>query len=1039
MSTDSQDDNPAYPETMEAIERELIKVRRGQRSEDGTRDVQDVIGIGLSGGGIRSATFCLGLFQGLVKQKLPEKERRTDRRTLLSKIDYMSTVSGGGYFGAFYGRLFTRDPKVIEPPDAAASEMDPGVTEFKDIEEILTVHAANDEGKALPGKFPPGKVFRWLRENGQYLAPNGSGDLLLGGAVFIRNAIAVQIVWGTFLLMLFLFAHLFRGLFEISASQLSCMESAWRSYQGFLVQPWETNSIWWSPYAIFAAIVFLFRVVPPAWSYWLIEKPDRETAAHDWLPPIYGIFAVLAVASAGIVFAILEGQPTTLSICVVLVVVALVTRRRAIKSGWRPAYGIHSDGTESDQSLIDENEKIRNLLSRQLQAALVVLGAVLAFVMIDSLAQTGYGAWVLGNLHLKTWVVGIFGPLIGLVGFARTILSSFGGGGPSKKISLPVTLLAGIAAIVVGVLVLTAFDFGAYAIAWNFGLPSGPRPAWKTSNDQKLKLQRSDTKKIGDAGTIVAMPSEDGPGWEVFPEPEPTTVPEGEPTSFTDLAVTVMALFVTVLFSLLFGLSWPFLNRSTYHPIYTSRLIRAYLGASNPKRLEKTRRDVTETIDGDDSPQETYWPRFAQLKPTAQASQLENTKSPLPLEKEYKPALSEQEKNLFKKGMPIHLVSVTINETIDAASQIEQHDRKGTGMAIGPAGLSVGVKHHLVLKGENKLAVYPQGVSLESKDIREESSRPFQVFNFKDSFRPELLTLGNWTGISGAAFSTSLGWRTSLSFSLLAGLANVRLSYWWDSGTVNPQGTGLAGHLSSFFQKFFSVQDFLFDEFLARFHGTARQYWPLSDGGHFENMGGYELIRRRLPMIIIVDAEADADYTFEGLANLVRKARLDFGAEIRFLTEYELDAEIHTAFRRYFGTLDQLRRGRWVEEPIKDPVLTTSKRLSIDQDQEEALSLAHVALAKVTYQGCQRQSTLLYIKPTLIGDEPADVRRYHTEHPSFPHETTAEQFFDEAQWESYRRLGEHIADKVFRSQDGPNQEVAEEAGKFVPYRMKALL
>jgi hypothetical protein len=54
----------------------------------------------------------------------------------------------------------------------------------------------------------------------------------------------------------------------------------------------------------------------------------------------------------------------------------------------------------------------------------------------------------------------------------------------------------------------------------------------------------------------------------------------------------------------------------------------------------------------------------------------------------------------------------------------------------------------------------------------------------------------------------------------------------------------------------------------------------------------------------------------------------------------------------------------------------------------------------------------VYVKPTLVGDEPADVLNYHAQHASFPHESTADQFFDEAQWEAYRRLGEVIADKV---------------------------
>jgi hypothetical protein len=60
---------------------------------------------------------------------------------------------------------------------------------------------------------------------------------------------------------------------------------------------------------------------------------------------------------------------------------------------------------------------------------------------------------------------------------------------------------------------------------------------------------------------------------------------------------------------------------------------------------------------------------------------------------------------------------------------------------------------------------------------------------------------------------------------------------------------------------------------------------------------------------------------------------------------------------------------------------------------------------------------MIVIKPTLTGDEPAYVLHYHGQHQTFPHESTADQWFDELQWESYRKLGEHIAMKLFESND----------------------
>ena len=76
------------------------------------------------------------------------------------------------------------------------------------------------------------------------------------------------------------------------------------------------------------------------------------------------------------------------------------------------------------------------------------------------------------------------------------------------------------------------------------------------------------------------------------------------------------------------------------------------------------------------------------------------------------------------------------------------------------------------------------------------------------------------------------------------------------------------------------VQTCLVNEFFARFHGPARRHWYLSDGGHFENTGCYELIRRRVSFIVFSDAGQDPGYQFADFANLVRKARTDFGAEI---------------------------------------------------------------------------------------------------------------------------------------------------------------
>jgi hypothetical protein len=435
------------------------------------------------------------------------------------------------------------------------------------------------------------------------------------------------------------------------------------------------------------------------------------------------------------------------------------------------------------------------------------------------------------------------------------------------------------------------------------------------------------------------------------------TEPPGAPWVLLAVLIAGTAL------AALMGHVWRFVNRSTMHPFYEARLRRAYLGASNPARLYGSV-PVVKGHPSDRIPMEEYHPE--------------------------------------ERGGPLHLVNVTVNETVSGESQVQQQDRKGMGMAVGPAGVSVARRHHAVWTTEEK-AIGNPGSSF-NPGSEPGSGGGFHVFPpTLEEVPTEPLDLSEWVAISGAAVSTGLGSRTSVGLSLLLGLLNIRLGYWWDSG-VRPEDRGRAftkerswsKRTGGLFAWLLPAQASLADEWLARFHGVARRRWYLSDGGHFENMGAYELIRRRLPFIVVCDHEQDADYGFGGLANLVRKARIDFDAEIEFLSTEQLDQVVDGSLRRWFGTLGQLRRQR----------------------KRQPYSRAHASLAHVKYlnkRGTEvdRHGVLLYIKPTLLGDEPTDLIEYHAGHPAFPHESTGDQFFNEAQWESYRRLGQHMAERMF--------------------------
>ncbi len=533
------------------------------------------------------------------------------------------------------------------------------------------------------------------------------------------------------------------------------------------------------------------------------------------------------------------------------------------------------------------------------------------------------------------------------------------------------SFLAGLAATVIILPFLISINAFSHAIAYDFSPPSEqttsshvqPKADFWNSVTSTFRFHK---EEVSNRPTATADQSVGAWGW----------VP------------VIVFLTISVLFSVLAGGGWKgsariFVNRTSLHPLYAARLIRAYLGASNNLRYGTKVPGVTDPVEGDDIAQEDYW--------------------------------RPKDDGCWKKGAPLHLVNVTINETIDGRSQTEQRDRKGVGLAVGPAGISVGVQHHVVIEPDGKPSCYEIYPRPETGDFR-----VFAPDQDDDHFAGQPLSLGNWTAISGAAVSTGLGSLNSLGISLLAGFFNLRLGYWWDSGTKSiTTGTSINRWIGKAFAFLLPAQASLMDEFLGRFRGTVRKYWYLTDGGHFENLGAYELIRRRLPLIVVIDAAGDPEYNFEDLANVIRKARLDFNAEIAFLNPekepesfQKATAYVASYFKdsqiKLFGSLNQLRRGKWAAEPVPE------RKAFFKSVREDGLSLRHAALAKITYlDEPHRVCHLLLIKPTLIGEEPEDLINYHLAHPSFPHETTADQFFDEAQWESYRRLGQHIAEKLF--------------------------
>jgi hypothetical protein len=231
--------------------------------------------------------------------------------------------------------------------------------------------------------------------------------------------------------------------------------------------------------------------------------------------------------------------------------------------------------------------------------------------------------------------------------------------------------------------------------------------------------------------------------------------------------------------------------------------------------------------------------------------------------------------------------------------------------------------------------------------------------------------------ISGAAAGSGIGSATFFAQAFATVLFNLRLGYWMPNPSKPKSTTNAFSKAWSFWPKWLWREVTL---------GTDERHSMvnLSDGGHTgDNIGLYPLLQRRCRLIIACDAECDPSLTFGSFTEALRHAYIDLGVEV------DID-------------LTMLR-----------------------PDRETGMSRSHCAVGLIRYpenaDGKRPVGYLVYLKNSLTGDEPEPVLNYKSNNPAFPHESTADQFFDDAQFESYRALGVHIAEHAFAQWTGSDE------------------
>jgi hypothetical protein len=359
------------------------------------------------------------------------------------------------------------------------------------------------------------------------------------------------------------------------------------------------------------------------------------------------------------------------------------------------------------------------------------------------------------------------------------------------------------------------------------------------------------------------------------------------------------------------------INRYSLHGLYRNRLVRTFLGASRHEAERELTKNHFTDFDAADSP------RIHQLWEHGEAPHGDNWR-------------------------PLHVINVALN--LVSSKNLAWQERMAAPFTFSP------------LHAGSGSSAFPQGAfrpSYPSPDRLPYGGRYG-------------LTLGTAMAISGAAVSPNMGYNSSPGVSFLMTLFNVRLGWWLGnpkSGNTHYWYPGPGFPLRPFFMEMFGLT-------------SENEPWVyLSDGGHFENLGLYEMIRRRCRLIIVSDAGCDPDYQFDDLGNALRKIWIDLGVRIDVIG------------------LDRLKK-RFKRRPTPAP------------DQP------YWAVGRIRYRDADfggaagADGLLLYIKAGLHGTECMDVLSYASVHLDFPHESTANQFFTESQFESYRALGYEIAYKA---------------------------
>jgi len=817
----------------------------------------------MSGGGIRSATFGLGVLQGLA------------RCGLLDKFHYLSTVSGGGYIGSWLsawihragGGLTSVMTQLAGPGDVARLNPEPiEIQNLRSYSNYLSPRLGlfSADSWTLVGTYLRNLFLNWCviipllgaalilkKKNTAILMtdPPPYTDLpLWTGAVCIIISVAYMglnlpcgrnVRWNQKRFVLFCLAPLFLGSVFITTHW------AWFSYYGRVLPAWPLfgfgQAFTWVPFLYLGIILHLCS--------WL----GSLLPAHG-----FRFFEFLAVIISGAIggallwFGATELFPqpiakmelyTCFGVPFLMALFFLAIMAFAgISSRW-------TDDSDREWWGRATGWLIAVAVAWMATSSLVIFGPLLLSISVSAISTLVTG--------------GVAGALTIRAGRSISVPANLNQGaqpGPLEQILSKAAVVAALVFVVVLLILITQMETWAMQYvgdALHF--------AWNLGNVSHF---------LGRAVTYLNV--------ILF-----------APWHFVVSLAGVLAL-------LGIGMAWLIdTNKFSLHSVYRDRLIRAYLGASNKQRNPNP---FTGFDENDNIRMRELWT-----------------------------------KKFGNRLLPV--VNIALN--LVGGSKLAWQQRKAESFTVSPL----------------HCGSYEVG-------YRATDGPPGQRYCGTKG-----ISLGGAVTISGAAASPNMGYHSSPLVTFILTLLNVRLGAWL--GNPGPAGdsTYNLDHPT------FSIGPIIAEAF-GLTNDTSR-YVYLSDGGHFENLGLYEMVLRRCHYIVVSDAGADPHCSFADLGDAVRKIRIDLGIPIEF-------GKINI-----FPRSDDLMRNQ---------------------------NGRNCAIGRICYSAVDGTTALdgvlIYIKPACYGDEPRDIYEYFKTSNTFPHESTKDQFFSESQFESYRMLGAHTMEKL---------------------------